>query len=93
MIVKIGFPCVSADVTSIVLCHQVTFTLLDQVNKHHVSAAFHPLESSSSFQRPVNETNVASGLPQFFPLNLLHAETTYLYNDTLAIRATIDTKI
>ncbi|KAJ6652936.1 hypothetical protein lerEdw1_010294 [Lerista edwardsae] len=74
--------------------HKVTFTLLDQVNKNHISTSFRPLESSSSFQRPKSETNVASGLPEFCPLHLLHApETNYICNDTLAIQAVIDTKV
>ncbi|XP_070593917.1 TNF receptor-associated factor 1-like isoform X2 [Erythrolamprus reginae] len=73
--------------------HKVTFTLLDQVNNHHVSTTFRSLESSSSFQRPVNETNLASGLPEFYPLNLLHGPGTgYLHNDMLAVQAVIDTK-
>ncbi|XP_063147356.1 TNF receptor-associated factor 1-like [Candoia aspera] len=73
--------------------HKVTFTLLDQVNNRHISTSFRSLESSSSFQRPINETNVASGLPEFYPLNLLHDPGTgYIYNDTLAIQAVIDTK-
>ncbi|XP_054834239.1 TNF receptor-associated factor 1-like [Eublepharis macularius] len=73
--------------------HKVTFTLLDQVNKHHVSTSFRPLQTSSSFQRPMSENNVASGLPEFFPLNLLHASgATYICNNTLAFQAVIDTK-
>ncbi|XP_061475270.1 TNF receptor-associated factor 1-like [Rhineura floridana] len=73
--------------------HKVTFTLLAQVNKHHISNTFRPLESSPSFQRPVNESNIASGLPEFCPLNLLHDPgTAYICNDTLAIQAVIDTK-
>nr|XP_008119760.1 PREDICTED: TNF receptor-associated factor 2 isoform X1 [Anolis carolinensis] len=73
--------------------HKVTFTLLDQDNKQHISTSFRPLESSSSFQRPVNETNVASGLPEFCPLNVLHSpRTSYICNDTLAIQAVIDMK-
>ncbi|KAL7986355.1 hypothetical protein Chor_011521 [Crotalus horridus] len=71
----------------------VTFTLLDQVNNRHVSTSFRSLESSSSFQRPINETNVASGIPTFYPLNSLHEPGTgYLHNDMLAIQAVIDTK-
>lgn len=74
--------------------HKVTFTLLDQVNKHHFSTSFRPLQSSSSFQRPVSENNVASGFPEFFPLNVLHTSgTTYISNNTLAIQAVIDTKV
>ncbi|XP_042310390.1 TNF receptor-associated factor 1-like [Sceloporus undulatus] len=73
--------------------HKVTLSLLDQENKHHISTSFRPLESSSSFQRPVSETNVASGLPEFCPLNLLHcSRTSYIHNDTLAIQAVIDTE-
>lgn len=72
---------------------QVTFTLLDQVNNRHVSTSFRSLESSSSFQRPINETNVASGIPMFYPLNSLHEPGTgYIHNDMLAIQAVIDTK-
>ncbi|XP_060546789.1 TNF receptor-associated factor 1-like isoform X2 [Pantherophis guttatus] len=73
--------------------HKVTFTLLDQVNNHHVSTAFRSLESSSSFQRPISETNLASGLPEFYPLNSLYEPGTgYIHNDTLAIQAVIGTK-
>ncbi|XP_029141194.1 TNF receptor-associated factor 1-like [Protobothrops mucrosquamatus] len=73
--------------------HKVTFTLLDQVNNRHVSTSFRSLESSSSFQRPINETNVASGIPTFYPLNSLHEPGTgYIHNDMLAIQAVIDTK-
>ncbi|XP_032997522.1 TNF receptor-associated factor 1-like [Lacerta agilis] len=73
--------------------HKVTFTLLDQVDKRHISTSFRPLETSSSFQRPTTEANVASGLPEFCPLNVLHAPgTTYIHNDTLAIQAVVDTK-
>ncbi|XP_032095044.1 TNF receptor-associated factor 1-like [Thamnophis elegans] len=73
--------------------HKVTFTLLDQVNNCHISTVFRSLESSCSFQRPINETNVASGVPEFYPLNSLHEPGAgYLHNDMLAIQAVIDTK-
>uniref|UniRef100_A0A8D0GZF2 MATH domain-containing protein n=1 Tax=Sphenodon punctatus TaxID=8508 RepID=A0A8D0GZF2_SPHPU len=73
--------------------HKVTFTLLDQANGHHFSTSFHPVESSS-FQRPVSEANVASGIPQFFPLSQLQVPTaTYVHEDTMAIRAVIDTTV
>uniref|UniRef100_A0A8C8VHP4 MATH domain-containing protein n=1 Tax=Pelusios castaneus TaxID=367368 RepID=A0A8C8VHP4_9SAUR len=71
--------------------HKVTFTLLDQVGERHVSASFRPPDSSSSFQRPMSESNIASGLPEFFPLHQLHApEATYIHEDTLALQAVID---
>ncbi|KAH1183300.1 hypothetical protein KIL84_004792 [Mauremys mutica] len=70
--------------------HKVTFTLLDQVGDRHISSSFRPSEASSSFQRPVSNCNIASGVPEFFPLCQLHApEATYIHEDTLAFKALI----
>ncbi|KAJ1134344.1 hypothetical protein NDU88_000796 [Pleurodeles waltl] len=72
--------------------HKVVFLLLDQTNQHHVSASFRPSSESSSFQQPVTAMNVASGIPEFVPLDLLHTGANkYLQDDTLAIKAVIDT--
>ncbi|TFJ96209.1 glucose-1-phosphate thymidylyltransferase [Platysternon megacephalum] len=69
---------------------KVTFTLLDQVGEHHVSSSFRPSAASSSFQRPVSKCNIASGIPEFFPLCQLHAPgATYIHEDTLAFEAVI----
>uniref|UniRef100_A0A8C4WSU8 MATH domain-containing protein n=1 Tax=Gopherus evgoodei TaxID=1825980 RepID=A0A8C4WSU8_9SAUR len=70
--------------------HKVTFTLLDQVGERHVSSSFRPSEASSSFQRPVSNCNIASGVPEFFPLCQLQApEATYIHEDTLAFKVLI----
>uniref|UniRef100_A0A8C0GLX5 MATH domain-containing protein n=1 Tax=Chelonoidis abingdonii TaxID=106734 RepID=A0A8C0GLX5_CHEAB len=70
--------------------HKVTFTLLDQVGERHVSSSFRPSEASSSFQRPMSNCNIASGVPEFYPLCQLHApEATYIHEDTLAFKALI----
>ncbi|XP_065420180.1 TNF receptor-associated factor 2-like isoform X1 [Chrysemys picta bellii] len=69
---------------------KVSLTLLDQVGKRHFSHAFQPSPTSSSFQRPVSKYNIASGVPEFFPLYQLHAPgATYIHEDTLAFEAVI----
>ena len=49
----------------------VTLTLLDQDRQKDIFQSFRPDPSSSSFQRPINEMNVASGCPKFAPLSIL----------------------
>ena len=44
---------------------KVTFMLMDQDNVEYVIDAFSPDTSSSSFQRPRRETNIASGCAIF----------------------------
>ncbi|KFZ52795.1 TNF receptor-associated factor 2, partial [Antrostomus carolinensis] len=53
--------------------HKVTFMLLDQNNREHIIDAFRPDLTSASFQRPVNDMNVASGCPLFLPLSKLQS--------------------
>ncbi|XP_018614591.1 TNF receptor-associated factor 1 isoform X2 [Scleropages formosus] len=72
--------------------HKVTFFLLDQNQKEHVIDAFRPDLSSSSFQRPVTDMNVASGCPLFFPLAKLRSTRhAYCKDDTLFIKCVVDT--
>uniref|UniRef100_A0A674CBF8 TNF receptor-associated factor n=1 Tax=Salmo trutta TaxID=8032 RepID=A0A674CBF8_SALTR len=72
--------------------HKVTFFLLDQNHKEHVIDAFRPDLTSSSFQRPVSDMNVASGCPLFFPLGKLHSpKHAYLKDDTIFIKCVVDT--
>ncbi|CAM5105260.1 unnamed protein product [Natator depressus] len=74
--------------------HKVTFTLLDQAGERHISSSFQTTDASSSFQRPVSKYNIASGLPEFFPLCRLHApEATYIQEDTLAFEALINASL
>ena len=49
----------------------VTLMLLDQDRQKDIFQSFRPDPSSSSFQRPINEMNVASGCPKFAPLSIL----------------------
>ena len=68
---------------------KVTFMLLDQNNVEHVIDAFRPDPSSSSFQRPRRETNIASGCPLFFPLAELNKHA-YIKDDAMFIKVIVD---
>ncbi|KFV13596.1 TNF receptor-associated factor 2, partial [Pterocles gutturalis] len=70
---------------------QVTFMLLDQNNREHIIDAFRPDLTSASFQRPVNEMNVASGCPMFLPLSKLQSpKYAYVKEDTLFLKCIIE---
>ncbi|KAG9463470.1 hypothetical protein GDO78_021676 [Eleutherodactylus coqui] len=72
--------------------HKVTFMLMDQSNREHVIDAFRPDIMSVSFQRPVNDMNIASGCPLFCPLSKLQCgRSHYVRDDTIFIRCIIDT--
>ncbi|NXC41870.1 TRAF2 factor, partial [Penelope pileata] len=71
--------------------HKVTFMLLDQNNRENIIDAFRPDLTSASFQRPVNDMNVASGCPMFFPLTKLQSpKYAYVKEDTLFLKCIID---
>ncbi|NXN90166.1 TRAF2 factor, partial [Bombycilla garrulus] len=71
--------------------HKVTFMLLDQNNREHVIDAFRPDLTSASFQRPVNDMNVASGCPMFMPLSKLQSpKHAYVKEDTLFLKCIIE---
>lgn len=72
------------------LCSQVTLMLLDQNNREHVIDAFRPDVSSSSFQRPVTEMNIASGCPLFCPVSKMEAKNSYVRDDAIFIKAIVD---
>ena len=69
---------------------KVTFMLMDQDNVEHVIDAFRPDPSSSSFQRPRRETNIASGCPMFCSLTELNNHA-YVRDDTLFLKVIVDT--
>ncbi|NWX90495.1 TRAF2 factor, partial [Nothoprocta ornata] len=72
--------------------HKVTFMLLDQNNREHVIDAFRPDLMSASFQRPVNDMNVASGCPMFLPLSKLQSpKYAYVKEDTLFLKCIVET--
>ncbi|KFW00209.1 TNF receptor-associated factor 2, partial [Eurypyga helias] len=71
--------------------HKVTFMLLDQNNREHIIDAFRPDLASASFQRPVNDMNVASGCPMFLPLSKLQSpKYAYVKEDTLFLKCIIE---
>jgi len=73
---------------------RVTLSLLDQrgTRRGHLADAFRPDPTSSSFQRPTNPMNVASGCPMFIEHVRLEApDSPFLVNDTLFFKVTIDT--
>ncbi|KAI1905096.1 hypothetical protein AGOR_G00012410 [Albula goreensis] len=69
---------------------KVTLMLLDQNNREHIIDAFRPDISSTSFQRPISEMNIASGCPLFCPLAKLAGKSSYLRDDTVFIKAIVD---
>ncbi|NXN25294.1 TRAF2 factor, partial [Nycticryphes semicollaris] len=72
--------------------HKVTFMLLDQNNREHIIDAFRPDLTSASFQRPVNDMNIASGCPMFLPLSKLQSpKYAYVKEDTLFLKCIVET--
>uniref|UniRef100_A0A3Q2D6Z1 TNF receptor-associated factor n=1 Tax=Cyprinodon variegatus TaxID=28743 RepID=A0A3Q2D6Z1_CYPVA len=69
---------------------KVTLMLLDQNNREHIIDAFRPDITSTSFQRPISEMNIASGCPLFCPLSKLAGKSPYLRDDTIFIKAIVD---
>uniref|UniRef100_A0A3P9J2G3 TNF receptor-associated factor n=1 Tax=Oryzias latipes TaxID=8090 RepID=A0A3P9J2G3_ORYLA len=69
---------------------KVTLMLLDQNNREHIIDAFRPDISSSSFQRPVSDMNIASGCPLFCPLSKLDSKNSYIRDETIFIKAIVD---
>ena len=67
----------------------VTLTRLDQDRQKDIFQSFRPDPSSSSFQRPINEMNVASGCPKFAPLSILE-NPSYVKDDTMFLKCRID---
>ncbi|XP_078685297.1 TNF receptor-associated factor 1-like [Branchiostoma floridae x Branchiostoma belcheri] len=71
---------------------KVTFMLLDQNNREHVIDAFRPDPTSSSFQQPTSDMNIASGCPLFVPLSQLEScSHGYVKDDIMSIKIVVDT--
>ena len=69
---------------------KVTFTLIDQEKNNDYQDAFRPNIEDASWRRPRSTRNVGSGIPQF----ILHENLSsggYIRNDTMFLRAQIDT--
>ncbi|XP_077984944.1 TNF receptor-associated factor 2-like isoform X1 [Glandiceps talaboti] len=71
---------------------KVTFMWLDQNNREHVIDAFRPDPTSSSFQRPKHDMNIASGCPLFMPISQLDSSRhAYVKDDAAFIKIIVDT--
>jgi hypothetical protein len=65
----------------------VNFCLHDQTGQNH-----HIIDSTSSnFQRPCSEMNIASGIPYFCPLEIVQQKgNCYIRDDTMFIKTMVD---
>ena len=70
--------------------HKISLVLVDQDHKKHLVQTFRPNIQSDSFQRPKSYMNVASGCPEFAELSILD-DTSYVKDDTMYIKAVVDT--
>jgi hypothetical protein len=69
---------------------RVTLMVLDQSStQRHTLDTFRPDPQSSSFQRPVNDMNVASGCPLFIPIDSLDRKG-FVKDDTLFVCIKVD---
>lgn len=72
---------------------KVTMMLLDQRNhRRHLSDAFRPDPTSSSFQKPTAPMNIASGCPLFVAHRVLESDDTYLRNDALYFKIFVESE-
>lgn len=70
---------------------KVYFMLIDQSFKKHIVDAFRSEPTSSSFQKPTSEMNIATGCPLFMALSKLNQPGHgYLKDDTLYIRVLVE---
>lgn len=69
--------------------HTITLSLINQVNpllpEKSLTHKFTPNASSSSFQKPQDTFNIASGFPEFAPINVLN-DPLFVRNDTMYFR-------
>ncbi|CAF3718911.1 unnamed protein product [Rotaria sp. Silwood1] len=72
--------------------YKVTYCLYDQTSaQQHIMDSFRPDIRSSSFQRPRSDMNIASGIPKFFPLEIIQQEgNPYVRDDTMFIKIMVD---
>jgi FtsZ-binding cell division protein ZapB len=71
--------------------HKISFCLYDQTPvQRHVIDSFRPDPKSNSFQRPRSNMNIESGIPKFFPMNIIQQDNnSYVRDDSMLIRCTI----
>ncbi|XP_071481968.1 TNF receptor-associated factor 3-like [Diadema antillarum] len=70
---------------------KVTLMLLDQeTGRRHLSDSFRPDPTSTSFQRPSTNMNIASGCPLFVSQSVLK-DNAYVKEDTIFIKVVVET--
>lgn len=71
---------------------KVSFMILDQSgSRRHLTDSFRPDPNSSSFKRPLAEMNIASGCPLFVSQTILETSNSYVKDDSLFVKVTVDT--
>ncbi|XP_019858616.1 PREDICTED: TNF receptor-associated factor 2-like [Amphimedon queenslandica] len=70
--------------------YEVSLIMVDQDHKRHIVQTFKPSPTSSSFQRPKSDMNIASGYPKFAELTILDNES-YVKEDVMYVKAIVDT--
>ena len=71
---------------------KVTFMVVDQGDRKHIVDAFNPDPTSSSFKKPTEDMNIASGCPLFAELSLLEDDNyQYVKDDCLFVKVVVDT--
>jgi hypothetical protein len=72
--------------------YKVAFCLFDQSGaQKHIIDSFRPDTKSNSFQRPRSEMNIASGIPKFLPLSVIHQDNNpYVNDDVMFIKVMVD---
>lgn len=68
--------------------NKINIIVIDQSNKkNNICDSFKPDPQSNSFQKPITDINIASGIPKFCSLDLLlSTEFEYIKNDCLYIQ-------
>ena len=69
--------------------HKVSFRLINQTGGRDIVDTFQPDPMSSSFRKPKNDMNIASGCPRFVSHDDLH-NGGYIVEDTIFIRCSVD---
>ncbi len=81
------------DILSWPFKHRVTLTLISQTDPQSPDASithkFVPNSESSSFHKPRETFNVASGFPEFAPMSVL-SNPSYVRNDTIYFRVKLE---
>ena len=74
---------------------KITLNILDQQGRDHVPVvdSFQPDTASSSFKRPTNDMNIASGCPLLMPLSYLDIKgREYIKDDCMFVKVLVDTR-